>query len=213
MTDTDPTIEVPFVQSGERRHYTTPALTRAADYDGPIASFKEADVRAILVDALDYFGLGIADVPPPPVGLPGTDEPDASGQTALLMRSAVQYIRALAADRSREQHNLWSRVCAELTVNDGPISGPRKHESSLVYFIGDGSGPIKIGIARDPESRLAGLQTAHHSRLSILATRKGGRATEARYHVRFAEHRLTGEWFKPAPAILAEIERLAQCAY
>lgn len=78
----------------------------------------------------------------------------------------------------------------------------------LVYFVGSESGPIKIGLASDPKARLASLQTAHYEKLTILALAGGGSDAEREYHVRFAEHRLNGEWFKRHDDILSEISRL-----
>jgi hypothetical protein len=78
----------------------------------------------------------------------------------------------------------------------------------LVYFVQATSGAIKIGLATDVKRRLATLQTSHPEKLSLLATRLGGRVRERAYHAKFAEHRLHGEWFAPHPDILAEIERL-----
>lgn len=84
----------------------------------------------------------------------------------------------------------------------------KKADEARVYFIGGEDGAIKIGIAHDPEARLRGLQTSHHSKLAILATTSGGRRKELEYHKCFAAHRLEGEWFTPHPDILAEIDRL-----
>lgn len=79
----------------------------------------------------------------------------------------------------------------------------------VVYFIGVGKdGPIKVGIAANPKSRLASLQTAHHEKLTLLAVTIGGRQQEAAYHAQFAGYRLSGEWFARHPDILAEIARL-----
>lgn len=80
-----------------------------------------------------------------------------------------------------------------------------------VYFIqaGDG-GPIKIGVGNDPVGRLANLQTGHHELLTLLATVPGDAEVEAELHEAFARHRLRGEWFDPAPAILAFIAEHAQ---
>ena len=79
----------------------------------------------------------------------------------------------------------------------------------LVYFIRVGDdGPIKIGIARDPKARLSGLQTGHHETLNMLALTVGGAEQERLYHRQFRDHHLRGEWFKPHPDILAEIERV-----
>jgi hypothetical protein len=53
----------------------------------------------------------------------------------------------------------------------------------LVYFVqGIDGGPIKIGIAVDPDERLRELS---------------GQAKEAEIHARFRHERLWGEWFEP----------------
>jgi hypothetical protein len=82
-------------------------------------------------------------------------------------------------------------------------------KEQLVYFIATQSGPIKIGIAINPDGRCKSLQTSHHERLEVLATCPGGQELEQVYHKRFAAHRLHGEWFERCPEILGEIERLA----
>jgi len=53
----------------------------------------------------------------------------------------------------------------------------------MVYFIRAGeAGPIKIGIARDPGSRLSTLQTGHYETLFIAAITAGGASQEAAYY-------------------------------
>ena len=84
----------------------------------------------------------------------------------------------------------------------------RAARPAFVYFIQTATGQIKIGKACDVKARLKGLQTSHPVRLELLATTEGGKEQERRYHKRFADHRLHGEWFEPHPDILAEIERL-----
>ena len=80
-----------------------------------------------------------------------------------------------------------------------------------LYFIQSGTdGPIKIGMTGYRiERRMKALQTAHPFKLVLLALVRGAGIDEPEYHARFAEHRLEGEWFRPAPELLAEIERLA----
>jgi hypothetical protein len=74
---------------------------------------------------------------------------------------------------------------------------------SWVYFaqLGDG-GPIKIGVAKNPRKRIAGMQTACPQPLRCLATIPGDASRERELHRRFAPHRLRREWFRPAPEIL-----------
>ena len=77
-----------------------------------------------------------------------------------------------------------------------------------IYFIGPANGPIKIGFAKRLSFRLRELQLANSYPLGVLASVEGPMLLEREYHHKFAAHRLHGEWFSRAPAILAEIERL-----
>lgn len=75
-------------------------------------------------------------------------------------------------------------------------------KQSGVYFIQQGNdGPIKIGYAADVEKRLATLQVGNPTPLNLLGVHKGTMKTEKELHKRFAEHRLSGEWFVPTPEI------------
>lgn len=79
----------------------------------------------------------------------------------------------------------------------------------FVYFVQAGTdGPVKIGTATDIQARVRGLQTGSPHRLNLLATSTGGRRLEKRLHRRFAAHRVLGEWFSPAPALLEYIASL-----
>ena len=94
-------------------------------------------------------------------------------------------------------------------------------DRDYIYFIAakrsDEIRAVKIGIAHDPRSRLADLQTANHLSLELIATLGGfcpGKVVcgkrrlitffETWLHGRLAQHRLRGEWF--APSCLDEIE-------
>jgi hypothetical protein len=84
----------------------------------------------------------------------------------------------------------------------------RRDGKSYVYFIAGDDTPIKIGFSSQPHERLAILQTAHWTKLSIVAMAEGTLSDESAFHRRFANHRLHGEWFDRHPDILAEIDRL-----
>jgi hypothetical protein len=76
-----------------------------------------------------------------------------------------------------------------------------------VYFMqerGTTTAPVKIGISRDVERRRGERQRAEGIILSVLATMEGTVKDEQAFHQRFAAHRLHGEWFTPAPEILAQ---------
>lgn len=72
----------------------------------------------------------------------------------------------------------------------------------MIYFIQAGvtHGPVKIGFVEDDtdvETRRRKLQVGNAERLYIVATMPGDRDREHRLHKRFAEGRITGEWFDP----------------
>lgn len=65
----------------------------------------------------------------------------------------------------------------------------------IVYFIqSSAGGPIKIGKSTNANRRLANLQTAHAERLLLLGTTQIH--SEESLHQRFADLRLSGEWFR-----------------
>lgn len=65
-----------------------------------------------------------------------------------------------------------------------------------VYFIQAGEdGPVKIGVAKNPEKRLPALQVNCVAKLRPLGVVNGDRETERSLHARFAASRVRGEWF------------------
>ena len=86
----------------------------------------------------------------------------------------------------------------------------------MIYFIKDTvTLAVKIGYSKDPEKRLAHLQTATPNQLVLLGAIQGGLEHEAAYHQQFAKHRLQGEWFRgpvlpEALAIIAQNESAPQ---
>ena len=81
------------------------------------------------------------------------------------------------------------------------VAGP------VVYFIqAEEGGPIKIGYTNNLARRLYALRTGHPSRLRVLATIAGDRATEQTTHSAFSEERINGsEWFRPSSRLLSYI--------
>lgn len=72
-------------------------------------------------------------------------------------------------------------------------TSPKK--SGHIYFASAGS-YIKIGFATNVKKRIAGLQTGHHKKLSILRVERGTPEDEAKFHKRFGKLRTRGEWFR-----------------
>lgn len=78
---------------------------------------------------------------------------------------------------------------------------------SVVYFVQAGAGgPIKIGVASNMSQRLCALQTGSPDLLSLLATLPGTTKDEMRLHRLLRSFRHRGEWFRPAPEVLAAVE-------
>jgi hypothetical protein len=67
---------------------------------------------------------------------------------------------------------------------------------SLVYFIQNERGHVKIGFTRgSAHGRLRTLQTASAEQLDLISVVVGGEPTERELHKRFAARRIKGEWF------------------
>lgn len=74
-----------------------------------------------------------------------------------------------------------------------------RNVTSVVYFIRAMSTDfVKIGRARDPQQRLANLQTASPHELVLVATEADDSDSyrETRLHRAFAKQRIRGEWFR-----------------
>lgn len=82
--------------------------------------------------------------------------------------------------------------------------GPIKR---TIYFVQavDG-GPIKIGIAAEPERRVHEMQACCPVKLVILATRSGTYFEEQSLHDRLDKHRLHGEWFEDCDEVRAAVK-------
>ena len=80
-----------------------------------------------------------------------------------------------------------------------------------IYVIGPETGLQKVGIATDPRTRLAALQTASPVRLvlhaSIPVPFGAAHDVERRAHDRLREARASGEWFDVAAAAAIEAVR------
>lgn len=84
---------------------------------------------------------------------------------------------------------------------------PKRSRGRYVYVIarqdrrGRAVGPVKLGIARDPEARLKTFQTANPQPLVLYRTFKvvHARALERDVHCRLRPFRLKGEWFALSP--------------
>jgi hypothetical protein len=65
-----------------------------------------------------------------------------------------------------------------------------------IYFIGDGSGVVKIGYSRNVDKRLKVLATGSPRPLQVLLTIPGTRSDEGAFHAMFKAEHMHGEWFR-----------------
>lgn len=116
---------------------------------------------------------------------------------AALRRCGVIEPRFRVVDAEPKATNQWLR----------PDKVTARPDRRRVYFVQPAAGGlVKIGVAADVKSRLATLQTGSPVPLRVLAVLPGGgQAAEAELHERFAHLRSHGEWFEPAPELLAYI--------
>jgi Meiotically up-regulated gene 113 len=90
---------------------------------------------------------------------------------------------------------------------------PKPDGIGFTYFIlaCEGVRRIKIGTSQNPRNRLRDLSVASAVDLECLKVIRGGPATEAAWHQRFAESRVRGEWFRVCGTLMDAI-RLADPA-
>lgn len=100
-----------------------------------------------------------------------------------------------------------SDLIANNAVSSVISNGMKK--KGYVYFVqGSSGGPIKIGYSVNVAKRLAVL--SYPDELILLAQVQGDKALERRLHRRFKKYRAHGEWFNPAPELLAYIDSLKE---
>lgn len=76
----------------------------------------------------------------------------------------------------------------------------------MIYFAqAEWGGPVKIGYCGTGQetNRLRMIQTHNPTPMRLTRVIKGDRADERALHQRFADLRIRGEWFYPAPELAA----------
>lgn len=91
-------------------------------------------------------------------------------------------------------------------VTEGVVG--RGRPQPVVYVLEDQQTKLlKIGHTEgELQTRIDTLQTGNPGQLVLLVAIPGTRSDESMLHRRFAELRVAGEWFEPAPALLAWVD-------
>lgn len=156
-----------------------------------------------------------------------------SSAPVILRDDLVQWVKTLPWNQGKDQmiesYNKvideknariddLERELAEIKKNTiVSVYKPEPKIDQLVYFIRC-EGFVKIGISRDPKSRLRALQRSgngtHTPKLidlttaELLATETGGWDREQYLHSMFASVRDVGEWFREAKELTEYIDGL-----
>lgn len=73
----------------------------------------------------------------------------------------------------------------------------------FLYAIRQGeSGPVKIGCATDPGTRLQSMQSGNPEPLTLVGVCRGGRGAERALLAMLRPYRVRGEWFDPVPEVM-----------
>jgi hypothetical protein len=79
----------------------------------------------------------------------------------------------------------------------------------VIYFITAREiGRVKIGLSDEPRGRFIKMRSDSPTALALERLCEGDTTAERELHVRFAEHRLHGEWFALSPEIEAHMAAL-----
>lgn len=121
---------------------------------------------------------------------------------------AVSYIE----DGKRKRKSLGTDDPAEAKSLLRKFGAPRKTNrlGNFIYFfqIDTPEKFIKIGFATNVDIRLSNVRVSSPYNIEVLAVIEGSTLLEAEIHQKFAAHRVRGEWFSPAPELLAFIDTL-----
>jgi hypothetical protein len=102
---------------------------------------------------------------------------------------------------------LEKRTAHPVVLHSGVRPANQYERHKCVYFIAEGArGAIKIGVTDDPAKRLAALQIGNSRPLRCLGLIDGDAYVESQWHRRFAGQRISGEWFKRTPELVAAIK-------
>jgi len=90
---------------------------------------------------------------------------------------------------------------------DGAEGGKAPGSNYVYYVATTDSDVVKVGISRNPWSRVRDLQTGSAEQFTLLATLKTDARSEFAIHDFFKATRVKGEWFSRSPALNSLIQK------
>lgn len=118
------------------------------------------------------------------------------GGRGFLLKHAGSFTSMSEAERTRDV------IAAKIAGGQWPDTDTKVGQ----VYVARLGGLIKIGVSINPERRCRTLNA------ELLGVLSGGLPRERELQARFAVYRERGEWFRPAPELLAWIEDLT-CGY
>jgi hypothetical protein len=81
-------------------------------------------------------------------------------------------------------------------------------DGNIYFFTTENSNGVKIGYSKDVDKRAKGMQSDHYDKVIVLLVLSGAtREDENKFHDKFKEHRIQGEWYSYCPEILNFIKK------
>lgn len=110
-------------------------------------------------------------------------------------------VERIDREEAEAAHRHYSSIATE---REAPA--PRSTVDAKVYYIAVGD-RVKIGASINPASRALALSLRPEN---VAATEQGGFPKERERHEQFAHLRISGEWFRAEPDLMAHIASLQQ---
>lgn len=120
---------------------------------------------------------------------------------------AVQAVIDAMQSRVLEGKKLAAWEKRQPAKEDGATTGKSPGSNYIYYVATTENDAVKVGISRNPWSRVKDLQTGSAHKFTLLATFKTDARTEFALHDFFPESRLSGEWFKRSVALNSLIHK------
>lgn len=158
------------------------------------------------------------------MGAAEDQEPELTPQERAEARALMRALRALVQQETEKRDRVpvpkhppivfeSPSKAHEIAVQKNRRTGKVKRtlrppETPGVYAIRGVAGYIKIGRASNIAARIGAIQSAHPIPIKLLAILSENPEDEAKFHRRWAEQRVGGEWFKSTPEMLEYFQRV-----